>query len=83
MCKGCVGNVTKIYWNHGGVSVKSFNLPCNKWSCEECAKRKAIILGNRVKEGFKGERIRFATFTDNGKGSLCERLKMLKTAWCL
>lgn len=81
MCKGCVGNVTKIYWNHGGVSVKSFNLPCNKWSCEECAKRKAIILGNRVKEGFKGERIRFATFTDNGEGSLCERLKMLKTAW--
>lgn len=81
MCKRYIGNASKIVWNNGGVSIKCFNLPCNKWDCEDCAKRKAIILGNRVKAGFQGERVRFATFTDSGKGTLCERLKMLKTAW--
>lgn len=81
MCRRYIGNASKIVWKNGGVSIKCFNLPCNKWDCEDCAKRKAIILGNRVKAGFQGERIRFATFTDTGKGSLCERLKMLKTAW--
>lgn len=81
MCKRCIGNASKIVWKNGGVSIKCFNLPCNKWDCEDCAKRKAIILGNRVKAGFKGERVRFATFTDTGKGTLCERLQRLKTAW--
>lgn len=81
MCKRLIGNASKIVWKDGGVSIKCFNLPCNKWNCEDCAKRKAIILGNRVKAGFAGERIRFATFTDNGKGSLSDRLKRLKTAW--
>lgn len=81
MCKRYIGNASKIVWKDGGISIKCFNLPCNKWDCENCAKRKAIILGNRVKAGFAGERIRFATFTDSGKGSLCERLQMLKTAW--
>lgn len=81
MCKRYIGNASKIIWKNGGVSIKCFNLPCNKWDCEDCAKRKAIILGNRVKAGFQGERIRFATFTDTGKGTLCVRLKMLKTAW--
>lgn len=81
MCKRYIGNASKIVWKDGGVCIKCFNLPCNKWDCEDCAKKKAIILGNRVKAGFKGERVRFATFTDTGEGSLCERLKMLKTAW--
>src|SRR5574344_2811572 len=81
MCKRYIGNASKIVWKDGGVCIKCFNLPCNKWDCEDCAKRKAIILGNRVKAGFQGERVRFATFTDNGKGTLCERLQMLKTAW--
>lgn len=81
MCKRYIGNASKIVWKDGGISIKCFNLPCNKWDCEDCAKRKAIVLGNRVKAGFAGERIRFATFTDTGKGSLCERLKRLKTAW--
>lgn len=81
MCKRYIGNASKIVWKNGGVSIKCFNLPCNKWDCEDCAKRKAIILGNRVKAGFQGERVRFATFTDTGKGTLCERLQRLKTAW--
>lgn len=81
MCKRYIGNASKIVWKDGGVCIKCFNLPCNKWDCEDCAKRKAIILGNRVKAGFQGERVRFATFTDTGKGTLCDRLQMLKTAW--
>lgn len=81
MCRRYIGNASKIVWKNGGVSIKCFNLPCNKWDCEDCAKRKAIILGNRVKAGFQGERVRFATFTDTGKGTLCERLQRLKTAW--
>lgn len=81
MCKRYIGNASKIVWKDGGVSIKCFNLPCNKWSCEDCAKRKAIILGNRVKAGFAGERIRFATFTDPGKGTLCQRLQNLKSSW--
>ena len=81
MCKRYIGNASKIVWKDGGVCIKCFNLPCNKWDCEDCAKKKAIILGNRVKAGFKGERVRFATFTDTGEGTLCDRLQMLKTAW--
>jgi hypothetical protein len=81
MCKRYIGNASKIVWKDGGVCIKCFNLPCNKWDCEDCAKRKAIILGNRVKAGFQGERVRFATFTDNGEGTLRDRLQMLKTAW--
>lgn len=81
MCKEYIGHASKIIWKDGKIAIKSFNLPCNKWSCPECAKRKAIILGNRVKAGFAGERIRFATFTDNGEGSFCQRLQNLKAAW--
>ena len=81
MCKRYIGNASKIVWKDGGVCIKCFNLPCNKWDCEDCAKKKAIILGNRVKAGFQGERVRFATFTDNGEGTLRERLQMLKTSW--
>ena len=81
MCTTHVGNATKIIWKDGKLNVKAFSLPCNKWDCPKCAKKKAIILGNRVKDGFKGERIRFATFTDQGKGSLSQRLQALKTAW--
>ena len=81
MCKRYIGNASKIVWKDGGVCIKCFNLPCNKWDCEDCAKKKAIILGNRVKAGFQGERVRFATFTDNGEGTLRDRLQMLKTSW--
>lgn len=81
MCRNHIGSATNIVWKDGKLNVQSFNLPCNKWDCPECAKKKSIILGNRVKEGFKGERIRFATFTDAGKGSLSQRLQTLKTAW--
>lgn len=81
MCNKCVGSTTKIYWKDGKVSVKSFHLPCNSWDCPICGKRKACILGNRVKKAFEGERIRFATFTTAGKKSLGEHLKSLKSAW--
>lgn len=81
MCRTHVGNVTKIIWKDGKLNVKAFTLPCNKWDCPICAKKKACILGNRVKAAFEGERIRFATFTDCGKGSLSQRLQTLKSAW--
>lgn len=81
MCNRCVGNATKIIWKNGKIDVKSFNLPCNSWDCPVCGKRKAIVLGNRVKEAFKGERIRFATFTTEGKKSLSQHLTSLKSAW--
>ena len=81
MCKQLVGHASKIIWQNGRISIKCFNLPCNKWSCPECATRKAVILGNRVKAGFAGEKIRFATFTLKGKQSLTKQLQTLKTAW--
>ena len=81
MCNTHVGSVAKMVWKDGKLNVKAFNLPCNKWSCPVCAKRKAAVLGNRVKEAFKNEKIRFATFTDSGKGSLSQRLQNLKKAW--
>lgn len=81
MCEQFVGHATKAMFHEQFVELRSFNLNCNKWSCESCAKRKAIILANRVREGFKGERIRFATFTDKGEGSFSTRLKNLKSAW--
>jgi len=81
MCNRCVGSATKIYWKDGKINVKSFHLPCGSWDCPVCGKRKAIVLGNRVKSAFEGERIRFATFTTAGKKSLGEHLKTLKSAW--
>ena len=81
VCTQPVGRAIKAIWRPEGVEVRSFHLNCNKWACEACARRKAVILANRVREGFKGERIRFATFTDSGRGSFAERLKRLKTAW--
>lgn len=65
----------------GPIKIKSVPIPCNSWNCEECAKRKAIILGNRVKGGFENERVRFATLTTNNKGSLSSQLKSLKVCW--
>lgn len=81
MCEKYIGNATKLVWKNGKINVVSMNIPCGSWRCKECAKRKAIILGNRVKKGFEGERIRFATFTDTGKGTLAQRLQRLKASW--
>lgn len=81
MCNKLVGHASKIIWKNGGITIKSFNIPCNSWSCKECSTRKAVILGNRVKAGFQGEKIRFATFTLKGKQSLTAQLQSLKTSW--
>lgn len=65
----------------GPMKIKSVTIPCNSWNCEECANRKAIILGNRVKGGFVNERIRFATLTARKGGSLQSQLASLKASW--
>lgn len=63
------------------MKIKSVTIPCNSWNCEECAKRKSIILGNRVKGGFVNERIRFCTLTAPKVRGLPRQLAALKSSW--
>lgn len=81
MCQHLIGTATMAVFGLGPLKVKSVPIPCNSWNCEECAKRKAIILGNRVKKGFEYERVRFATLTTNKSSSLTSQLKSLKVCW--
>ncbi len=63
------------------MKIKSVQIPCNSWFCEDCAKRKSIILGNRVKGGFVNERIRFCTLTAPKVRGLPCQLAALKSSW--
>lgn len=81
MCKFSIGTATMACVHGTTLTVKGVKIPCGSWSCPECAKRKAIILGNRVKNGFQDKRIRFATFTARKGLSLVQMLQSLKSAW--
>lgn len=81
MCKNYIGTATMACLHGSHLLVKGVKIPCNSWSCEECAKRKSIILGNRVKDGFDGKRIRFCTLTARTGLSLVQMLKSLKASW--
>lgn len=81
MCKTPIGMATMACMHGQTIKIKGVTLPCNSWNCPECAKRKRIILGNRVKEGFNEKVVRFATFTTQGKRSLAGHLKTLKASW--
>lgn len=63
------------------LTVKGVKIPCGSWSCPECAKRKSIILGNRVKNGFENKRVRFATLTARNGLTLAQKLQSLKASW--
>lgn len=81
MCKHIIGTAY-MACNHGqSITVKGVKIPCNMWTCPECAKRKSIILGNRVSNGFEDKRIRFATLTCRKGLSLVGQLKSLKASW--
>lgn len=81
MCKHPIGTATMAVFGLDRMKIKSVTIPCNSWNCEECAKRKSIILGNRVKGGFVNERIRFATLTARKGGSFTSKLASLKSSW--
>lgn len=81
MCKFSIGTATFACVHGSTITVKGVKIPCGSWSCPECAKRKSIILGNRVKNGFENKRVRFATLTARKGLSLVGKLKSLKEAW--
>ena len=81
MCKTPIGTATMACLHGQTLKIKGVTIPCNSWNCPECAKRKRIILGNRVKNGFEDKRVRFCTLTTAGKKSLCGHLRTLKEAW--
>lgn len=81
MCKFSIGTATMACVHGTTLTVKGVKIPCGSWNCPECAKRKSIILGNRVKNGFENKRVRFATLTARKGLSLLGMLKSLKEAW--
>lgn len=81
MCDRYIGTATFGLIKDGNVKIRGVKIPCGSWYCEDCAKRKKIILGNRVKEGLKNERIRFVTLTAGKKDSLAGMLHNLKSSW--
>lgn len=81
MCQKPIGVATFGLVKDNKVKIRGVQIPCNSWYCEDCAKRKKIILGNRVKRGMENERIRFCTLTAGKKDSLAGMLKNLKTSW--
>lgn len=81
MCQRPIGTAAMACVHGQTIKIKGVVIPCNSWNCPECAKRKRIILGNRVKNGFEEKRVRFATFTTAGKKSLSKHLRTLKESW--
>lgn len=81
MCQKWQGTAFKACIHNSTISIKGVKIPCGSWACPECAKRKQIILGNRVKDGFNGSKIRFATLTARKGLSFVGMLRSLKTAW--
>ena len=81
MCTKYQGTAFKACVHGSTISIKGVKIPCGSWACPECAKRKQIILGNRVKDGFSGCKIRFATLTARKGLSFVGMLRSLKTAW--
>lgn len=81
MCKNPIGTAFKACVHNNTINVKGVKIPCGSWACPECAERKKIMLGNRVKGGFENEKIRFATLTARSCGSLATQIKSLKVAW--
>lgn len=81
MCNRYIGTATFGLIKDGNLKIRGVKIPCGSWYCEDCAKRKKIILGNRVKEGLKNERIRFVTLTAGKKDSLAGMLRTLKSSW--
>lgn len=63
------------------LKIKTYYLPCNSWSCPECAKRKARRVAKTTKKGLEGECIRFVTLTMRPSKNLSEAARNIKTAW--
>lgn len=63
---------------------KSYKIPCGKWSCSYCGWQKKniaqyLVLAGAVSHFNAGERIRFATFTEDPKNPL--DVPALSAAW--
>lgn len=81
MCKNVIGSATKYYLERGKVRIESMKIPCGSWECPDCGKKRAIMLGNRVKGGFENERARLLTLTYEGRKTLCDGIRCLKYSW--
>jgi len=81
MCDHIIGSATKYYLEHGKLRVESMKIPCDSWECPDCGKKKAIMLGNRIKGGFQNERARLLTLTYEGRKTLRAGILGLKSSW--
>ena len=81
MCINYLGFAQKATIFENQLHLRSIRLGCNSWNCPECGKRKAIVLGNRVKAGLQNERIRLLTLTTAGRHSLRRHIEILKASW--
>ena len=58
-----------------------FFLPCNSWSCKECAPVKAAKCGVKARKGFEGCKVRFMTLTAPTGLNITQMLVCLKESW--
>lgn len=73
--------VTALGIEGSKLKIKTYFLPCNSWSCPECAKRKARRVAKTTKKGLEGETIRFVTLTMCPSKNLTESARNIKEAW--
>jgi len=73
--------VTALGIEGSKLKIKTYFLPCNSWSCPECAKRKARRVAKTTKKGLEGECIRFVTLTMRPSKNLSESARNIKEAW--
>lgn len=81
MCINYLGFAQKATIHQNQLTIRGIRLGCNSWNCPECGQRKAIVLGNRVRSGFDGERVRLMTLTTAGRHSLRRHIEILKSSW--
>lgn len=81
MCNHPIGGAVFASFKENNLQVRGVKIPCNSWECPDCAKRKSIILGNRVKNGFQFERVRLLTVTYSGTKTLDSAIAGLMYSW--
>ncbi len=65
-------------------SQRAYAMACGSWACPTCARKKKAIARRAIEDGMwqafaRGERVRFITVTDDGKGEM--RVPDLYASW--
>lgn len=63
------------------IFYRRYFLPCNSWSCKECAAVKSRKIAIKSRKAFEKDRVRFMTLTAKTGQSITQMLISLKESW--